>query len=183
MVETLNCLDDSEAHKLAPWCATGQTVALMGSSGVGKSTLLNTLTGESVQATGAIRAHDSKGRHVTTGRSLHPIQGGALLLDTPGLRELQLADCEEGVDATFADVTRLAERCRFKDCAHDSEPGCAVQAAIERDQLDRRRLASYQKLMREQAFNAATLAEKRARDKSFGKMVKSVMSVKKKTRE
>jgi ribosome biogenesis GTPase len=183
LVETLNCLDADESHKLSPWCTTGQTVALMGSSGVGKSTLLNTLLGEGVQATGAIREKDSKGRHVTTGRSLHPIRGGALLLDTPGLRELQLADCEEGVDATFADVTTLAEQCRFKDCAHDSEPGCAVQAAIEKEELDPRRLASYQKLMREQAFNAATLAERRAKDRDFGKMVKSVMSEKKKIRD
>jgi ribosome biogenesis GTPase len=183
VVETLNCLDVGETDKLMPWCEEGQTVALMGSSGVGKSTLLNTLLGEGVQATGAIRAKDSKGRHVTTGRSLHPIRGGGLLLDTPGLRELQLADCEEGVDATFTDVTALAVQCRFADCAHDSEPGCAVQAAIASGELDARRLASYRKLMREQEFNAATLAEKRARDRSFGRMVKSVMSDKKKIRE
>jgi ribosome biogenesis GTPase len=183
MVETLNCLDADESHKLSPWCTTGQTVALMGSSGVGKSTLLNTLLGEGVQATGAIREKDSKGRHVTTGRSLHPIRGGALLLDTPGLRELQLADCEYGVDATFVDITSLSQQCRFADCAHDSEPGCAVRAAIASGDLDLRRLTNYQKLLREQEFNAATLAEKRARDRSFGKMVKSVMADKTKARK
>jgi len=179
LVVTINCLDADEIHKLSPWCKTGDTVALMGSSGVGKSTLVNTLLGKAVQFTGAIREDDSKGRHVTTGRSLHRIPGGGLLLDTPGMRELQLADCDAGVNTTFADITSLAERCRFGNCQHDSEPGCAVQKAIDRGELEARRLSSYQKLMREQAFNSATLAEKRARDKSFGKMIKAHLSDKK----
>lgn len=179
MVETINCLDANEIQKLLPWCGPGRTVALMGSSGVGKSTLLNTLLGDSVQATGSVRNKDSKGRHVTTGRSLHQMEGGGLLLDTPGLRELQLANCDEGVNSTFAEITSLAERCRFADCKHASEPGCAVQHAISTGELNARRLSSYQKLMREQAFNSATLAEKRAKDKQFGKMIKSVLSDKK----
>jgi len=103
---------------------------------------------------------------------------GALLLDTPGMRELQLADCDEGINATFADITALAEQCRFGDCQHDSEPGCAVKIAIESGELETRRLSNYRKLMREQAFNSASLAEKRARDKNFGKMIKSVLSEK-----
>jgi len=176
MVVSINCLDADEAHKLSPWCKTGNTVAVMGSSGVGKSTLVNTLLGETVQSTGAIRTDDSKGRHVTTGRSLHRVPRGGLLLDTPGMRELQLADCDLGVNTTFADITSLAQLCRFGDCQHDSEPGCAVQNAIGRGELEERRLSSYQKLMREQAFNSATLAEKRARDKSFGKMIKAHLS-------
>ena len=176
MVVTINCLDADEIHKLSPWCKTGNTVALMGSSGVGKSTLVNTLLGKTVQSTGAIREDDSKGRHVTTGRSLLRIPQGGLLLDTPGMRELQLADCDVGVNTTFADITSLAEQCRFGNCQHDSEPGCAVQNAIGREELKARRLSSYQKLMREQAFNSATLAEKRARDKSFGKMIKAHLS-------
>ena len=176
MVVTINCLDADEIHKLSPWCKTGDTVALMGSSGVGKSTLVNTQLGKTVQSTGAIREDDSKGRHITTGRSLLRIPQGGLLLDTPGMRELQLADCDLGVNTTFTDITSLAERCRFGNCQHDSEPGCAVQHAIGRGELKARRLSSYQKLMREQAFNSATLAEKRARDKSFGKMIKAHLS-------
>lgn len=179
MVETVNCLDAVEIQKLLPWCGPGSTVAFMGSSGVGKSTLVNTLLGDAVQVTGSIREKDSTGRHVTTGRSLHPMQEGGLLLDTPGLRELQLTDCDAGVNSTFAEITALAEQCRFADCQHGNEPGCAVQDAIARGELNARRLSSYQKLMREQAFNSATLAEKRARDKRFGKMIKSVLSEKK----
>ena len=177
-VEAVNCLDPHDAGKLAPWCEPGQTVALLGSSGVGKSTLLNTLLGRAIQPTAAIREDDGKGRHTTTGRSLHLMPQGGLLLDTPGMRELQLADCDEGISATFADITALAEQCRFGDCQHDSEPGCAVKDAIERGELNARRLVNYRKLMREQAFNSASLAEKRARDRDFGKMIKSVLSEK-----
>jgi ribosome biogenesis GTPase len=177
-VETVNCLDAGEVQKLLPWCGTGRTVALMGSSGVGKSTLVNGLLGDTVQSTAAIREKDGKGRHVTTGRSLHPMQGGGLLLDTPGLRELQLTDCDDGVTSTFADIAALAGQCRFTDCRHGNEPGCAVQDAIARGALDARRLANFQKLRREQAFNSATLAERRARDKRFGKMIKSILSEK-----
>ena len=176
MVETVNCLDLEDAGKLAAWCEPGQTVALLGSSGVGKSTLVNTLLGGEVQSTAEIREDDSKGRHTTTGRSLHLMPQGALLLDTPGMRELQLADCDEGINATFADIMALAEQCRFGDCQHDSEPGCSVKNAIESGELEARRLSNYRKLMREQAFNSASLAEKRARDKDFGKMIKSVLS-------
>ena len=179
VVVTINCLDADEIDRLSPWCKTGNTVALMGSSGVGKSTLVNTLLGKTVQSTGAIREDDSTGRHITTSRSLHRIPRGGLLLDTPGMRELQLADCDAGVNTTFADITSLAKQCRFGNCQHDSEPGCAVQNAIGRGELEARRLLSYQKLMREQAFNSATLAEKRARDKSFGKMIKAHLSYKK----
>jgi len=179
VVETVNCLDADAIRKLLPWCGTGETVALLGSSGVGKSTLVNTLLGDTAQLTGPIREKDSKGRHVTTGRSLHRILGGGLLLDTPGMRELQLVDCDSGVTATFADVASWAERCRFADCRHDGEPGCAVQGAIARGELDARRLSSFRKLQREQAFNNATLAEKRARDRQFGKMCKTIMSDKK----
>lgn len=147
-VETINCLDADAIQKLMPWCVAGQTVALMGSSGVGKSTLVNTLLGASVQQTGAIREDDSKGRHVTTGRSLHLIPDGGLLMDMPGMRELQLADCDVGVSVTFSDITTLSTQCRFADCSHGNEPGCAVQAAISRGNLDMRRLSSFRSTLR-----------------------------------
>ncbi|MGY5450225.1 ribosome small subunit-dependent GTPase A [Agarivorans sp. MS3-6] len=176
MVEAVNALDTNDVAKLAAWCKQGQTVAFMGSSGVGKSTLINTLLGEATSQTGAIRESDSKGRHTTTARSMHLMAEGGLLLDTPGMRELQLSDCEEGVNATFNDITELAEQCKFANCQHNSEPGCQVRLAIDQGELDERRLVNYQKLMREQQFNAASIAERRASDKEFGKMVKSVQS-------
>lgn len=180
MVESVNGLDESDVAKLMGWCGEGQTVAFIGSSGVGKSTLVNTLLGEQEQATGGIREDDSKGRHTTTSRSIHLLPSGGILMDTPGMREIQLADCEAGVSETFADVEALAENCRFSDCQHQTEPGCAVQAAIEDGTLEMRRFTNYQKLLREQAHNGATLAEQRAQSKQFGKMVRSIVGEKRK---
>jgi len=174
MVETVNALNPETAERLVPWCRGGKTVALLGSSGVGKSTLVNTLQGAQTQQTAAIREDDSKGRHTTTARSLHPMAGVGLLLDTPGMRELQLLDCEQGLQQSFADIADLAQQCRFSDCQHQGEPGCAVSAAIDRGELESRRLDSYNKLMREQAHNSATLAERRARERDFARMCRSV---------
>ncbi|WP_027856787.1 ribosome small subunit-dependent GTPase A [Marinobacterium jannaschii] len=184
MAEAVNALDPVTAQTLAPWCQNGKTVALLGSSGVGKSTLINTLLADQAQQTGAIREADSKGRHTTTARSLHLMTGGGLLLDTPGMRELQLAGCEQGLALSFADIAGLAQQCRFADCQHQTEPGCAVSAAISRGQLDQRRLDSYSKLMREQAHNAATLAQRRARERDFARMCRTVSGeAKKRKRE
>lgn len=171
---TVNCLDPESVRGLNEWCVEGKTVALLGSSGVGKSTLINTLLGESAQDTNEIREDDARGRHTTTSRSIHMLASGGLLLDTPGMRELQLTDCERGVEETFSEIAGLAENCRFKDCQHEHEPGCAVRTAIESGDLDERRLSNYLKLMKEQEFNSATLAEKRAKDREFGRMVRSV---------
>lgn len=177
-VFAVNALDATRLQPLNDWLGTSNTVAFLGSSGVGKSTLVNTLLGDESQKTSGIREDDVKGRHTTTSRSLHLLPSGALLLDTPGMRELQLVDCEQGVTETFADIKALASQCKFSDCTHQTEPHCAVQQAIEQGELDERRFRNYQKLLKEQAFNSATLAEKRAQDKRFGKMVKSAMKSK-----
>ncbi|AXQ95459.1 ribosome small subunit-dependent GTPase A [Cereibacter azotoformans] len=159
---------------LADWCRPGQTVALAGSSGVGKTTLANALTGDA-QATAPIREDDAKGRHTTTGRHLRPITGGGWLIDTPGMRELRLTDAGEGIAAVFDDIDALARACRFADCTHGNEPGCAVRAALTEGRLDPGRLARWEKLKRENRHNSATLAEAHARDRAFGRMVREVL--------
>lgn len=132
--------------------ASGQTVALLGPSGAGKSTLINLLAEAKVTQTGEVRASDRKGRHTTTGRELFPIHGGALLLDTPGMRELRVLGLDEGLEHTFPELEELAATCRFRDCTHSSEPGCAVLAAVEEGRLAEDRLASYRKLQAEAAY-------------------------------
>jgi ribosome biogenesis GTPase len=138
------------ADHLAP----GRTAVLLGSSGVGKSTLVNALAGSAVQRTAAVRADDSRGRHTTTHRELVRLPGGALLIDTPGIRALGVAGASEGIDSAFADVDALAAGCRFSDCSHDTEPGCDVQAAVSDGRLAPERFASYRKLEREAAHVA-----------------------------
>lgn len=176
MIESLNALNPEECTALESWCKSGKTVAFMGSSGVGKSTLVNTLLGETSQQTGSIREDDSKGRHTTTSRSMHFMSSGGVLIDTPGMRELQLVDCADGVAETFSDVESLVAQCRFSDCQHNNEPGCKVRDALEAGDLEERRLTNYLKLQREQRRNTATLAEQRASSKQLSKMYRSVQS-------
>jgi len=177
-VLTLNAKSDEPVKALADWCRKGRTVAFLGSSGVGKSTLTNALLGAKAIATQGIREDDARGRHTTTHRELHQIPGGAIVLDTPGMRELQLTDAAAGIAAVFEDIDDLATQCRFNDCAHDGEPGCAVQAAVADGTLDPDRLERWRKLQAEDAFNSATLAQRRGKDRAFGKMVKSAMKEK-----
>ena len=132
------------ASELAPYLGVGQTTVVLGSSGAGKSTLTNTLLGTQVQSTGAVRADDSRGRHTTTSRSLHLLPTGGCVIDTPGLRGLRPDIDEDDLAATFDDIRALAEHCRFRDCHHQGEPGCAVRAGVAAD-----RLTNYQKLLRE----------------------------------
>ena len=181
-IECINALDPAAIDGVRAWCRPGQTVALVGSSGVGKSTLLNSLAGERKQVTGGIRESDSSGRHTTSHRSLHLLPNGALLLDSPGMRELKIVDAEQGVTEIFNDVDDLATQCRFNDCRHEDEPGCAVRAAIESGELDERRLLNYRKLLREQARHTTTIAEQRHRNRQFAKHVKRVVKEKDKRR-
>ncbi len=139
-------------RELEPLLRPGKTLAMLGSSGVGKSTLANRLLGDARQEVREVRESDSRGRHTTTARQLFVLPGGALLMDTPGLRELQLWDAAEGMAQAFADIDELAEQCRFSDCRHQGEPGCAVLAALDAGVLDSARLENRRKLQREQEF-------------------------------
>lgn len=155
-VITLNATAPDAALSLARWCATGQTVALVGSSGVGKSSLLNTLAAKSpeeAQLTGSIREADAKGRHTTTSRSLHRIVGGGWVIDTPGIRTLHASDLSTGLDLLFAEITELAPECRFRDCTHAHEPGCAVRQAVLAGRIDPERLDRWRKLVEENRSN------------------------------
>lgn len=164
--------DPADAGRLAAWAGPGQTLAFAGSSGVGKTTLMNALTGLTA-ATQGIREDDARGRHTTTHRALRRALAGGWIIDTPGMRELQLTGTEAGIDAVFADLAALEQGCRFSDCRHDTEPGCAVKAALAAGTIDEDRLARWQKLRREDRRNSETLAEAHARNRAFGKTAKA----------
>jgi ribosome biogenesis GTPase len=168
IVELVNALDRDSLDGVSAWCGAGQTVALVGSSGVGKSTLINTLS-DARQTTAPIREDDAHGRHTTTSRTMHRLAGGGLLIDVPGLREIKMPDA-------------LTRECRFSDCAHDSEPGCAIRAAVEAGRLDTRRLANYHKLNREQRYATETIAERHKRVRDWSKMVRNANAISHKKR-
>ncbi|MBY4893736.1 ribosome small subunit-dependent GTPase A [Rhodobacteraceae bacterium N5(2021)] len=174
----LNAKADDAAEVLKPWSKDGQTLALVGSSGVGKTTLANALTG-ATEATAGIREDDAKGRHTTTSRGLARTIFGGWLIDTPGMRALRLNDAADGIGAVFADIEELAETCKFRDCLHASEPGCAVQAAVAAGELEADRVKRFMKLVKEDEINQEAIHERRAREKDFKKMVKTAMSASK----
>lgn len=150
----------------------GKTYCLLGSSGVGKSTLLNNLSGREIMKTGQISESIQRGRHVTSHRELILLEGGGLLIDNPGMREVGIADAAAGLEATFDTIMDLSQQCRFKDCTHTTELGCAVLQAIEKGELDESSYENYLKMEREKAHFESTIAERRKRDRQFGKILK-----------
>lgn len=159
---------------LAAWLAAGKTVAFVGSSGVGKSTLANTLAGNAEQATGGIREDDARGRHTTTARGMFALPCGAWVIDTPGMRELHVGAIDAGMSAAFGDIEALAAQCRFHDCRHQGDRDCAVEAAVADGTLDGRRLANYRKLQREAANAARSTRERREHDRHYGLLNRNV---------
>lgn len=175
----LSAKEDLEMDQLKAYISDGITVAFIGSSGVGKSSLVNRLLGESQFKTGEVREDDSRGRHTTSHRELVVLPDGGLVIDTPGLRELQLWGDEEDLHSVFTDIETLASACRFRDCQHDTEPGCAIHEALDSGELDRDRFESYNKLKRELAYlerrqSEAGVYEARKHEKDLGKMYKAV---------
>jgi ribosome biogenesis GTPase / thiamine phosphate phosphatase len=154
----------------------GQTYCLLGSSGVGKTTLLNRILGNEQFDTQSISGKTSKGRHTTTSRELVQLENGALLIDTPGMRELGTMSADSGLDDTFTEIAELARHCQFGDCSHTAEKGCAVLTAVDQDKLSKQRYANFMKMRAESTFNQMTYCEKRKKDKAFGKMIKATLT-------
>ena len=169
-VLALNATAHTEATALTPWLERGQTVAFVGSSGVGKSTLVNALLAGEVQTTSGIREQDAKGRHTTTSRQMFALASGAWVIDTPGMRELKLGSMEAAVSAVFDDIETLARECRSRDCRHHDDAGCGLQAAVATGRLDARRLDSYRKLVREAERASQSVRERRAIERRWGRM-------------
>lgn len=175
-IMTVNAKDKESVDCLQKWFGKGESLVLLGSSGVGKTTLLNTINGTVKNKTGSIRLADDKGRHTTTTRSLHIMPSGALLIDVPGIRELQLHDCENGLYNAFSEISELSQGCKFADCSHTNEPGCAVKKALDEGTIDIRRLNNYLKLLTETQQNKENISEKTKRKSNSGNKKKKAQS-------
>jgi ribosome biogenesis GTPase len=157
----------------------GSTYCLLGSSGVGKTTLLNSILGSEQFETKSVSKKDSKGRHTTTSRELIQLENGALIIDTPGMRELGNISVDVSIDETFSEISKLSQQCRFGNCSHIKEKGCAVLSAVKNGDLEKLRYKSYLKMKKESAFNEMSYSEKKKKDKDFGKLIKSTLKSKK----
>ena len=178
-VEPVNALDEGTFAGLKAWIDVGSTIGVVGSSGVGKSTILNSLMQTAIAATSGIREHDTKGRHTTIHRALYKLPDGGLLIDVPGIRELKVSDVDDALAVVFDDIEALASNCRFADCVHQNEPGCAVLDAVKNGKIEERRWRNYLKLQLENERNSASLAEKRLKGRNFAKLVQEAKAIKK----
>lgn len=177
---TTSILTENGIDSITKAIKTGQIHCLLGSSGVGKSSLINKLLGKELIKTREISAQTKKGKHATTHRELFVLDGGGMIIDNPGMREVGLADADSGIQNVFSDIEKLSSGCRFIDCSHEHEPGCAVLAAVGSGELPSEKYDNYLKLTKEAAYFTMTEIEKRKKDKDFGKMAKNTMKLKKK---
>lgn len=169
-------------NKLLRFFKKGKTYCLLGSSGVGKSTLLNNISGNLLMKTNSISLSTGKGRHVTSRRELHVLEKGGVLIDNPGMREVGITDDTSGLEITFETIVELAKHCKFKDCTHINEKDCAILKAVEEEEISKALYDNFQKLQREKIHYESSIVEKRRKDKDFGKMVKSVKKSRKNTK-
>jgi ribosome biogenesis GTPase len=181
-IETTSVANNAGIERLSRLIKQGKTYCFVGSSGVGKSSIINKLLGQELLKTKMISTSTKKGRHVTTHRELFVLNNGGMVIDNPGIREVGVGDVGEAFVSVFGDISELAKRCKFVDCTHDHEPGCAVLAALKSGELSQSKYLNYIKLKKESDYYAMTTLEKKRKDRSFGRMVKNVMKLKKKNR-
>ncbi|MDA3800096.1 MAG: ribosome small subunit-dependent GTPase A [Kiritimatiellae bacterium] len=174
-VQSFSNLNLESIDFIKSYLSRGNTYCLLGSSGVGKTTLLNSLLGDEQFATQSVSKKNSKGRHTTTSRELIQLENGAMLIDTPGMRELGNMATDTGIDETFSEILELSQECKFSNCSHNNEKGCAILSAIENGELSEQRYKNYLKMRKESEFKEFSYSEKKQKDKNFSKLIKSTM--------